>query len=111
MGSRVQVPSRPLSSLTFKWGFLIHSMPQYFTYIIFSPSHQVHYKGMTSYPEKRLWQHNNSKSRYTSGKEPWELVYLKAYPTKREALMAEKKLKKAGKDYLLTLIKTYQENK
>jgi putative endonuclease len=62
----------------------------------------------TENPEKRLWEHNNNFSRFTAGKEPWEIVYLKKYPTKTEALQAERKLKKAGSAYLQRLISAYK---
>jgi putative endonuclease len=63
---------------------------------------------MTANIEKRLWQHNQGFSRYTKNKGPWQLVYCKPFPTKKEALMAEKKLKKAGSDYLQKCIRDYQ---
>ena len=82
----------------------------YFTYIIYSHSCQVYYKGSTQAPEKRLWEHNQDLSRYTKGKGPWKLVYLKAHSSKREALIAERKLKKAGSSYLKKLIDQYLMN-
>jgi putative endonuclease len=72
----------------------------YYTYIIQSQSKGIYYKGISQRPEKRLWEHNNDMSRYTAGKGPWVLVYLQIHETKREALIAEKKLKKAGSEYL-----------
>jgi putative endonuclease len=48
-------------------------------------------------------------SRFTSGKGPWELVYLYSFPSKKEALIAEKKLKKAGSAYLQKLISEYKK--
>jgi putative endonuclease len=66
----------------------------YYTYIIFSPTFNLFYKGFTTDPEQRLWEHNNGMSSYTAGKGPWMIVYLKAFETKREALIDEKRLKK-----------------
>jgi putative endonuclease len=69
-------------------------MSMFYTYIIYSPAFEVYYKGVTTNPEHRLYEHNNGLSRYTTGKEPWLLMYLKQHPSKREAQIEEKRLKK-----------------
>ena len=76
----------------------------YFVYIIKSESFDIFYKGYTSNPEKRLFEHNSNQSRYTSNKGPWKLVYLEKYKTKREALIREKKIKRYNSDYIRSLI-------
>ncbi|MGQ3014202.1 MAG: GIY-YIG nuclease family protein [Flavobacteriales bacterium] len=83
-------------------------MNMFFVYIIYSSASGIYYKGVSEDPQRRLQQHNNNESRYTSGKGPREIVYIKSYFTKREALIAEKKLKKAGTDYLHRLIQEYK---
>ncbi|MBL0912756.1 MAG: GIY-YIG nuclease family protein [Bacteroidia bacterium] len=83
-------------------------MSTFFVYIIYSPSRGIYYKGFSEDPVRRLQEHHADKSRYTSGKGPWEMVYLKNYSTKREALIAEKKIKRAGSEYLHKLIREYQ---
>lgn len=83
-------------------------MHTFFVYIIYSPSRHVYYKGYSTDPFRRLREHNENRSHYTSGKGPWQIVYVKDYPTKKEALVAEKKLKKAGTDYLQKLIREYK---
>jgi putative endonuclease len=65
----------------------------YYTYIIWSRSHDIFFKGITLDPEHRLWEHNNDMSGFTAGKGPWALMYLKQHPAKREALIEEKRLK------------------
>jgi len=69
----------------------------YYTYIIYSTSADVFYKGFSTEPMHRLCEHNNDLSHYTSGKGPWKLVYLKEFETKREALIDEKRLKKLNR--------------
>jgi putative endonuclease len=64
----------------------------------------VYYKGYTSYPLLRLEEHNQDKSRYTSGKGPWQMVYLEKVQDKRAALIREKQLKRANLNYLQWLI-------
>jgi putative endonuclease len=65
----------------------------YWVYIIRNEK-GIYYKGSTSDINNRLIDHNNDKSRYTSGRGPWELVYFKQYETKTEALIEERRLKK-----------------
>ena len=76
----------------------------YFVYIIQSEVDNTYYKGYTQNPEQRLCQHNNGKSRYTSNKTPWKLVYLEEYQTKKEAIIREKQIKRFNSQYLKKLI-------
>lgn len=76
----------------------------YFVYIIFSKNFDLYYKGITQNIEKRISEHNENKSRFTSGKGPWVLVYKKSYPSKKEALIEERRLKRLNRDSLLSLI-------
>ena len=79
-----------------------------FVYILYSESSNIYYKGFTENPDKRLWEHNNDLSRYTAGKGPWKIVYLENFPTKKEALIREKKLKRVNSEYLKWLIRQPQ---
>jgi putative endonuclease len=79
-------------------------MESHYTYIIYSEFSRIYYKGYSTDPYSRLLQHNNKESRYTRNKGPWELVYIEMHNSKREALIAEKKLKKSGSYYLQKLI-------
>ena len=81
-----------------------------FVYIIQSEQDQTYYKGFTENIVKRLEQHNNGKSEYTSRKMPWKLVYLEELTTKREALIREKQIKRFNTVYLKKLIEDYQNN-
>ena len=81
-------------------------MPHY-VYIIQSESTGILYKGYTAYPELRLQEHNHDKSRYTSGKGPWKLVYLEAFQHKADALKREIQLKKSNLNYIRWLINTH----
>jgi len=83
----------------------------YFVYIIESENNSILYKGFTTDIEKRLYEHNNNLSRYTSGKGPWKLVYLESIEEKRSALIREKQLKRSNKIYLKQLIKDYLNQK
>jgi putative endonuclease len=72
----------------------------YFVYIIYSESYDVFYKGFSERPYERLQEHNDNLSKFTAGKGPWTLVYLKCFNSKKEALIAEKKLKRCNRDYI-----------
>ncbi|MBK8373132.1 MAG: GIY-YIG nuclease family protein [Saprospiraceae bacterium] len=76
----------------------------YFVYILYSKTSDVYYRGITQNIEKRFSEHNENKSRYTSSKGPWVLVYTKSYLSKKEALIEERRLKKLNRDSLISLI-------
>jgi putative endonuclease len=77
----------------------------YYTYIIHSDKSDVYYKGVTEDPLRRLWEHNNNKSRFTAGKGPWVLVYTKTFETKKQALIEEKRIKSLNRRSLEHMIK------
>jgi putative endonuclease len=76
----------------------------YYVYIIKSEPTGVHYKGYTSYPLLRLEEHNQGRSRYTSGKGPWKMVYLEKMSGKKVAQIREKQIKRSNHNYLQWLI-------
>jgi len=76
----------------------------FYVYIIYSKTFDVYYKGFSENICQRLLYHNDNNSRYTSNKGPWELVYSKAFETKKEALIEELRLKKLNRKSLETLI-------
>ena len=84
-----------------RWAFCILS---HFVYIIESLVDGTLYKGYSTDCLHRLEQHNNGESQYTSGKMPWILVFVQEFATKREALIAEKKLKRCNSQYLRWLM-------
>ena len=78
-------------------------MPHY-VYIIQSQMDGTLYKGYTSDYFNRLKYHNSGRSRYTSSRTPWTLIYVEELPDKTAALKREKSLKKANQQYLKWLI-------
>ncbi len=71
----------------------------FYVYILKSLKDGTYYKGFTEDYKKRLEEHNSGLSRFTSGKLPWQLFYVEAHSTKKDALIREKKLKKCKSDY------------
>ena len=76
----------------------------YYVYIIQSETLGIYYKGYTTNPELRLFEHNSGRSRYTSGKGPWKFVFLEKMKDKRSALIRERQLKKANINYINWLL-------
>lgn len=78
----------------------------FYVYIIYSKAGDCYYKGFSENPIKRLAQHNNAESRYTSKFSDWEIVHIEIFTTKKEALIREKGLKKYSKSQIQELVKT-----
>ncbi|HEY5392867.1 MAG TPA: GIY-YIG nuclease family protein [Hanamia sp.] len=76
----------------------------HYVYILQSEKDQSYYKGYTTDFVRRLDQHNNGESEYTSHKIPWKLVHAEELPTKRAALIREKNLKKATRERIEAII-------
>jgi putative endonuclease len=53
-----------------------------------------HYIGYTEDLARRIKDHNRSKSRWTKKKGPWRLIYKEAHPTKKDAYLREKQIKR-----------------
>jgi putative endonuclease len=104
------VGNRDPQDVSMSWGFCflwkITFMETYFVYIIYSQSGDCYYRGFSENPEKRLLQHNNQESLYTSRHGDWTIIYLERFETKREALIREKGLKKYSKIQIRELIKS-----
>ena len=66
----------------------------YYVYILQSEQDASFYIGYTSDIERRLEEHNEGKSRYTSKKTPWQLVYFEKFEEKSDAIKREIFLKR-----------------
>jgi putative endonuclease len=63
------------------------------------------YTGYTNNLERRLEEHNDGKSRYTSKKIPWKIVYFEEFGEKSDAIKREFFLKKQkSREFYLRLI-------
>ena len=75
----------------------------FYVYILKSLSDGSFYKGNTEDYVKRLEEHNSGLSKYTATKTPWILFYVEMQPTKKDAIIRERKLKRSKADYFLWL--------
>ena len=76
----------------------------FYIYILFSKSSNTYYNGFTENLKKRVQNHLAGRSKYTSTKNDWVLVYSKEFEIKKEALIEEKRLKKLNRASLEKLI-------
>ncbi len=51
----------------------------HYTYIIYSETFDLYYKGESVDVAKRLDEHNAGLSHFTAGKGPWKLVWSKTF--------------------------------
>jgi putative endonuclease len=76
----------------------------WFVYILKSDKDGDYYKGITEDIQRRLDERNSGESFFTATKMPWQLVYLKEMPNKRDAIIEEKRIKKLNKKSLEKII-------
>ncbi len=78
----------------------------FFVYIIQSEADNNYYKGFSENPLERLLQHNAGLSKFTSAKMPWKIVYIEELPTKRDALVRERAIKKYSHAQIVKLLQS-----
>ena len=72
----------------------------YFVYIIKNNSGKI-YIGQTYDLEKRIREHNESGTGYTSKFRPWKLIHNENFSSRKEAMAREKYLKTGtGRDWI-----------
>ena len=73
----------------------------YTVYAIYSESLDLIYVGQTNNIEKRLSDHKNGYSKYTSRTNDWKIIYSEIKESRSEALKREKQLKSSrGRAFL-----------
>ena len=66
---------------------------KYYLYILRSKTIAKYYIGISQNPERRLIYHNTLEKGFTKRYRPWEIVCIKEFNRKDQALKAERKLK------------------
>ena len=68
---------------------------QFYVYILYNNKHDKFYIGQTYSLEKRIFEHNNKLSNYTSKYDgEWKLAYYEIQTSRADAMNKEKWLKK-----------------
>lgn len=76
-----------------------------YVYVLKSKVAKKSYVGSTDNLERRLSEHNNGKSLYTSKYLPWEIIYTEEFQTLKEARDKEKYLKtRSGRRFLKNVV-------
>jgi len=66
----------------------------FFTYILRSTSSGRFYIGHTENVTTRLAEHNANRVTSTRNRGPWELLHTEEFPTRTEAMLRERELKR-----------------
>jgi putative endonuclease len=67
----------------------------YYLYLIESETSGRYYIGQTDDLPRRLNDHNGNRKRFTTGKGPWCLIGYRPFRTRSEAVLEERRLKRA----------------
>ncbi|MCK4893016.1 MAG: GIY-YIG nuclease family protein [Calditrichia bacterium] len=79
-------------------------MEVYYLYILYSPTIDQYYIGISHDPPKRLLYHNSSPKGWTKRGRPWKIVFSKRSQNKREAQKWERKIKAQKRKDIISLI-------
>ena len=85
--------------------FFMSQGAMFILYILYSESLDRYYVGYTNNIERRIYEHNRIKHKYTDIGIPWNLVYSETYSSKKEAMSRERFIKnKKSKQFIIDLI-------
>ena len=76
----------------------------WFVYIIESERDGDFYKGISENVQKRVIEHNEGMSNFTSNKIPWKLICYYPVESKTHAIIEEKRIKKLNRKSLLRIV-------
>jgi putative endonuclease len=68
----------------------------FFVYILLSEKSGRYYTGQTHDLIKRLLEHNGEDAGHTLKEQPWKIVWYTKLPTRSDAVILERKIKKRG---------------
>ena len=81
---------------------------KFFVYILQSLKDFSYYVGQCNDLNKRMSQHNEGMSKYTSSKRPLRLRYFEVFYSRHEALIREKQIKKMkSRKFIETLVNAW----
>ncbi|MCX2743965.1 GIY-YIG nuclease family protein [Mangrovivirga sp. M17] len=76
-----------------------------YVYVLYSPTHDIFYKGQTSDLDERLKRHNQGLEKSTKKYLPWLLIWKTRKDSRSEAMVLEKKLKNLSRQRLINFLK------
>lgn len=68
----------------------------FYLYILKSAKYPKTYVGISGNIDKRLIEHNNNESTFTSKYVPWEVIYTERFESKKDAFKRERYFKSAA---------------
>jgi len=78
---------------------------KFITYAIYSITLDKIYVGQTNNIDRRIKEHKNGYSTYTSNARDWKLIYQKSFTSRSSAMKREKQLKSfRGREFLKNLV-------
>jgi len=79
-------------------------------YILYSPSTDQFYRGMSTNPHRRIVQHNRKEEMATRNGAPWTLLWMEEKPSRAEAKKLENKLKNLSRQRIIRfMLKFHQQ--
>jgi putative endonuclease len=69
-------------------------------YFLYSTKSKITYVGISEDPKRRLLEHNNHKSKFTSAHTPWIIYYQESCSSLAEAREKEKYYKSTGRFFV-----------
>jgi putative endonuclease len=76
-------------------------------YILYSKSFDRYYVGYTNNMERRIYEHNRKKGKFTDAGIPWIIVHSELYCTKKEAMERERFIKsRKSKSVIIHIIES-----
>ena len=82
----------------------------FYTYILYSESLGLFYKGSTSDVAARLDRHNSKMEKFTRKGVPWKLIWYTEKESKSEAYQLELKLKNLSRKRLVDFMLKYKDD-
>ena len=85
----------------------------HYTYVIYAPKADKIYIGVSANPANRFIAHNHPKNKgYTKKFQPWVLVHIEKFDSKKESMDREKQLKShQGRNFIREIINSHFHKK
>ena len=89
---------------------MVYNPTMFYVYVIYSNKLDKYYIGQTNDLKRRIAEHLDGKSTYTSRSDDWILVYYEAFRSRKLAIKREIRLKPRSKAFTELLSRIVDEN-